>query len=273
MKSSLLFAALAITFTTFSLPAQDKAKVSIKIDMVAWGEDIGGLSFGPKKKKKPITARAFKYSDPVNYRGPRILELHKSGNGGMKKNHIPMTEKDKEHESIPLRIEKTTEDAKNQQAPIPKELARRREDEPTLVALIRLPANARRVTILLAPAAHGTYTGYVINDDPRKLPPGKLRVHNLSRHRIAMKFNGGQQKEMDTRDSLIIDAPQGHAIYQLAYLIDDKWKTQENNIIPVLPNEQTQLIVLKSRNRFFLSSDGATGGFLQMVKLRRKAKK
>ena len=273
MKFSLLVAALAITFTTFSLQAQDQAQVSMKIDVVAWGEDIGGLSFGPKKKKKTITARAFRYSDPISYRGPRILELHKSGNGGIKKNHVPMTEEDKEHESIPLRIEETTEEGKNQQAAIPKKLARRRENEPTLVALIRLPAKARRVTILLAPAAEGTYVGYVINDDPRKLPPGKLRVHNLSRHRIAMKFNGGRQKEMDTRDSIMINAPQGHAVYQLAYLIDDKWKIQENNIIPVRPDEQTQLIVLKSRNRFFLSSDGATGGFLQMVKLRRKAKK
>ena len=71
----------------------------------------------------------------------------------------------------------------------------------------------------------------------------------------------------ETRDAA---APDGHAIYQLAYKKGDRWKVQENNIIPVEANEQTQLIVLRSRNQFFLSADGATAGFLQTVTLRRR---
>jgi hypothetical protein len=268
MKSSPAFAALALFLAPFAASAQEE--VSMKIDVVAWGNDISGLSLGSGKKKETLTARAFKYSDPVSYSGPRILELHKSGDGDVKDDFGPISEDDKEHESIPLPAGAAA-DAANQEGPIPKNLAKLREEDPTIVSLIRLPENARSATILLVPAAQGTYIGYVINDDPKKLPPGKLRVHNLSPHRIAMQFNGGAKMEMDARQSHLVNAPQGQVIYQLAYLLDGKWKVQENNIVPVSPDEQTHLIVLKSRNRFFLSADGATGGYLQMVMLRRKA--
>lgn len=268
MKSSSVFTALALFLAPCAASAQEE--VSMKIDIVAWGNDIGGLSLGSGKKKETFTARAFNYSDPVRYSGTRILKLHKSGNGDVKDDYGPISDEDKEHESIPLPAAEAAE-AVNQEGSIPKKLAKLREEDPTLVSLIRLPANARRVTILLVPAAQGTYIGYVINDDPKKLPPGKLRVHNLSPHRIAMQFNGGARLEMNARESHLINAPQGQVIYQLAYSRDGKWKVQENNIVPVSPNEQTHFIVLKSRNRFFLSSDGATGGYLQMIMLRRKA--
>lgn len=156
--------------------------------------------------------------------------------------------------------------------PVPKALAERRKKEATLVSLAALPANTRRATILLAPAAEGTYQGYVIDDDPSKLPAGKLRVHNLSPHAIAMRFNNGVQKELAPRETFLADAANGHAIYQLAYRSDDAWKVQENNIIPVSPEEQTHFIVLRSSNQYFLSADGATGGHLQTVILRRQAR-
>lgn len=44
---------------------------------------------------------------------------------------------------------------------------------------------------------------------------------------------------------------------------------QENNIIPVRPAEQAQMLILKSENSYFTSSDGSRGGFLQIVTLRR----
>jgi len=139
-----------------------------------------------------------------------------------------------------------------------------------LVSLVRLPPASRRVTILLAPAAEGTFSGYVIEDDPAKLPLGKLRVHNLSPHTIAMQFGNGKQKEMATRETMLVDAPEGYAVYKLAYKEGEEWKIQESNILPVPQDEQSQLIVLRSKNQFFLSSDGTSGGFLQLVNLRRK---
>jgi hypothetical protein len=60
-------------------------------------------------------------------------------------------------------------------------------------------------------------------------------------------------------------------IYELAYKAGEEWKMQENNIIPVRATEQAQMMILKSGNQFFLSTDGSSGGFLQIVTLRRDA--
>ena len=240
----------------------------MKIDVVAWGDEIRGLSFKSGDKEGKIVARAFRYSEPVNYNGSRILKIHKSGNGGETVERT-VTEEDKEHESVPLQIVREKNDGDD--SPVPKELAKLREEDPTLVSLVALPASARRVTVLLAPAAEGTYKGYVINDDPSKLPVGRLRVHNLSPHTIAMQFSGGAgQKTMKSGDTVLVPAPQGHVAYRLAYEQGGEWAVQENNMIPVMPDEQTQMIVLRSDNQFFLSSDGASGGYLQTVTLSRR---
>ena len=240
------------------------------IDVVAWGDDIGGLSFkSGEKKGGDIIARAFRYSEPIRYNGPRVLEIHKSGDGGL----APpprMSEEDKEHELIPLPAVEIEKAGGATALPVPERLAQLRKENPTLVSLVRLPPTARRVTILLAPAAEGTFYGYVIEDDPAKLPLGKLRVHNLSPHTIAMQFGNGKQKEMASRETMLVDAPEGYAVYKLAYKEGEEWKIQESNILPVPQDEQSQLIVLRSKNQFFLSSDGTPGGFLQLVNLRRK---
>lgn len=260
-------ALLSLALVSVLASAQDGVRVSMKIDVVAWGDDIGGLSFKTGKKEGEIIARSFTYSEPINYTGPRLLSIHQTGDGHVEKISIPGTPEDKEHESIPLPIEEIRNAEAD--APIPPELAKRRQEDPTLVALVLLPPNCRRATVLLAPAAAGTYRGYAIDDDPGKLPLGKLRVHNLSPHTIAMQFDGGQAKQMKPREALLVNPVEGHTIYQLAYLIGEEWTMQENNIIPVQPDEQTQLLVLKSNNPFFLSADGASGGYLQLVALRR----
>lgn len=244
----------------------------MQIDVVAWGDAIGGLSFKSGKKEGAITAHAFTYSEPLKYSGPRVLEIHQTGSGEVEQPEGTSTPEDKEHESIPLPLPKPKPGA-TPQTPIGKELAKRREKEPTLVALVPLPTNTRRATVLLAPAAGGTYQGYVINDDPSRFPLGKLRVHNLAPMPVAMQFSGGQRKEMKRGDTFTVNPVNGAAVYKLAYKAGAQWKLQENNIIPVYPDEQTQLIVLKSTNQFFLSADGASGGYLQLVTLRRRAEK
>lgn len=269
MKFRLFPALFLLLLSPSVLLAQ--GNVSMKIDVVAWGDTIGGLSFKSGKKEGAITAKAFTYSEPVNYSGPRILEIHKSGNAGAESATGGGTPEDKDHESIPLAFDEPEEGKVAPKTALAKELAKRREEDSTLVALVPLPSNARWVTVLLAPAGEGTYQGYVINDDPSKLPLGKLRVHNLSVHEIAMKFDGGQGAKMKPRDTFLVNAANGQSIYQLAYRKGEKWKVQENNVIPVRPDEQTQLVVLRSRNQFFLSADGASGGFLQTVTLRRSA--
>lgn len=242
----------------------------MKLDVVAWGDAIGGLSFETPKADGKITARAFSYSEPVDYRGPRLLEIHQSGSSEVPLPELPGTPDDERHRSIPLPHPepKVVED----DSPISGELARRREEEPSLVALATLPANSRRATVLLAPAAQGTYRAYVIDDDPTKLPVGGLRVHNLSHNRILMRFSGEPERELKPGDTLQLKPPADHTAYRLAYWQEDDWVVQENNIIPVPEAGQTQFIVLRSDNRFFLSADGARGGFLQSVTLTREPK-
>jgi hypothetical protein len=142
-----------------------------------------------------------------------------------------------------------------------------------LVALARIPSGCTRATVLLAPNGDGTFQAMVVDDNPTKLPPGKLRVQNLSPYTIAMRFNGrgAAPMELKRNQSTVVDAPGQQVIYELAYKLGEEWKFQENNIIEVRGDEQTQMIILRSDNRFFLSSDGAAGGFLQNVVLRRRA--
>lgn len=269
MRSDFFYIAAAF-FLADSLRAQPGENVSMMIDVVSWGDDIGGLSFkSGENKGGDITARAFRYTKPIRYTGPRVLEIHKSGDGGLEP-PPPMSEEDKEHELIPLPAVEIEKAGGAAALPVPERLAQLRKENPTLVSLVNLPHRARHVTILLAPAAEGTFSGYVIEDDPAKLPLGKLRVHNLSPHTIAMQFGDGKQKEMAPRQTMLVNAPEGYAVYKLAYKEGEEWKVQENNIIPVPRDEQSQLIVLRSTNRFFLSADGTPGGFLQLVNLRRK---
>lgn len=167
-----------------------------------------------------------------------------------------------------------TDDASDGKIAAPKtglalELENRRKKNPTLVALAQLPSNCRRATILLAPADNGTYLAYVIDDDPSKLPKGQVRIHNLSSFPVAIRLNNKAAKELKTRESLIFDPQNQQCVYELAYKLEEEWKMHENNFLLARPDEQTQMIILKSGNQFFKAADGSTGGFLQTVTLRR----
>lgn len=242
MKSKLLtlvFAAIASAAT---------AQISLKVDLVSWGADIPGLTLKSGSKGEATTALAFRYSKPISYSGPEVMEIHQD----------------------PASAAKATEGSQNT-APVPPELLARREKEPTLVALAKLPAGSRRVTVLIAPASAGTYQTQVIDDDPTKLPQGQLRILNYSPVKITMRCNGKAAKELKTRESFVVPPQDGQVVYELAYDNQGKWKMQENNLLAVNPKEQAQLIVLKSDADFFTNSDGSRSGFLQKVVLRRPA--
>jgi len=149
------------------------------------------------------------------------------------------------------------------------ELENRRKKDPSLVALIPLPTGCRRVSVLLAPLGKNTFRGYVINDDPSQLPLGKVRIHNLSPYPIALRSSGKQPAELKVGASMLADCKNEQFVYELAYKLNDKWKLQENNLFPVRSTEQAQMIVIKSNNQFFQSSDGTGSGFLQIVTLLR----
>ncbi len=262
---------LAILGHASAISAQD-ASVTMKIDVVAWGDDIHGLTFKKGDSNGEISALGFRYSaKPVSYTGPILMEIYQTGSGPAKP-AVVLTQEDKDHELMPLIVEEEKpavgEEART---PLAVELEKRRKENPALVALAQLPgASCNRATILLAPASNGTFIAYVIDDDPSKLPPGKLRVHNLSPHEITLRCNGRENKELKTRAAHIFNPANNSIIYELAYKQKDEWIVQGNNLLSIQPTEQVQMIILRSRNQHFLSSDGSSGGFLQIVTLRRK---
>ncbi|MBK1834640.1 DUF4397 domain-containing protein [Roseibacillus ishigakijimensis] len=272
MKSKLTSFLLIVAGLFATASAQDAPQVSMQLDLVAWGNELRGLSLGGPEKGQKHTAKPFQYSEPVRYTGNQLLEIHQIDTGA---DEAPeMSEEDARHATIPLSSTNPEENLRSlaeSNDPLVKALLVRREEEPTLVALVQLPANTSRATVLLAPAAGGLLQPYVIKDDPESLPVGKVRVLNLSPFRVGMRFNGNQEAALLPRKSKIINPVNGRCAYQLSYEGPDGWKTQGNNLIPFRSDEQTQFIILKSNNSFFQSSDGSTGRFLQTVTLRRKA--
>lgn len=268
-----IFALASLLSLAAPLAAQQKDHVSMKIDVVAWGNEIKGLSFKSGSSKSVITALSFRYSTPVTYSGPLVMEIYQSDNTATAS--MPAVKYPAEGRIIPQKPFGTgdKDDAAASSSPkqgLALELEKRRQKDPSLVALAVLPGNGcRRATVLLAPAQTGTFTTYVIDDDPSKLPVGQLRIHNLSPFLLAMRCNGNPARQLKSREAMLVPAIREHLIYELAYKLDDEWNVQENNTIPVRPTEQMQMIILKSENSFFLASDGSRSGFLQIITLRR----
>ncbi len=256
MKSKTLLLALLASFAQFAVgqesapaapaPAPVAVEVSMKLDFVAWGSAIDGLAVKVGSKEVAVTALSFQYSKAVNYSGSSILEITQMPGGAAKPPVAPTDGK------IPL-----------------SEFEKRRKENPNLVALAYLPAGSRRVTILITPTGNATYQTYVIDDDPTKLPLGQLRIHNHSPMHIALRCNRKKPVELKLKQSAVIVPVDQNVIYELAYEKNGKWNMQENNCMQVSEKEQVQLIVLKSNAKFFTSSDGSRGGFLQTVVLRR----
>jgi hypothetical protein len=266
MKSDLLSATVVfLAFMTGAPAAMGQAQqpeVSMRIDLIAWGESIPGLTLKSPTTGQPTTALAFRYSKPISYSGPQLLEIHQALGSAAGAAPAEPAAVSPEQDAKP----KTTA---AQGVNLAKVLAERRLKQPTLVALAMLPASTRHATILLAPAAGGTFQSYVIDDDPSRLPEGKLRIHNLSPFLIAMRCHESKTSELKTKQSVIVEPRNREVVYELAYQQDGKWVVQENNIATVRENEQAQLVVLKSDAEFFSSADGSRSGFLQTVVLRR----
>lgn len=267
-------------FLLYPIPllAQQADNVSMKIDVVAWGDEIKGLSFKPGSSKGDICALSYRYSKPVAYSGPVIMEIYQSASApavtkgpamempGMPK--LSPKPSAKANATEQGQAEESIASKPTLKQGIALELAKRRVKDPTLVALAALPAGAcRRATVLLAPSAEGTFIAYVIDDDPSILPVGQVRIHNLCPFPIAMRCNGEKSQQLKAQEAMLVPAKKNHLVYELAYNTGDEWRIQENNVIPVHPQEQSQMLILKSENSFFLGSDGSRSGFLQIVTL------
>ncbi len=251
--------------------------VKVEIDLVAWGDEIRSLSFDKNVATGKLTARSFAYSEPVTYTGPPLMEIYQGADHrppeapavlGPDGRRIAVPDTPKEPTKLPA------EDAAQAKAGLLAELEKRRLKAPKLAALVPLPRGCARLTVLLAPVGKGMFQAHVIDDDPAKLPPGKVRVHNLSPHQVSVRCGGAKEgRILSPRDAFIADAPDGYFVYELAYQKDGAWEYQENNVVPVRPGDQIQFVVLQSDHGHFLSLDGSKSGFLQLVVLRRVPRK
>lgn len=277
MKFSALLGAFCLLMATLTAAGNEEAiLVDMQIDLVAWGDDVHGLRLGSLDDSEDgIDALSFRYgNEAASYSGSPLLAIYQSKGATKKEIPYAITPEGGEVFARPLVSESAQESLANGgKRLIPPLLAERRLKEPSLVALVELPLNARRVTLLLAPAAEGTYTGYVINDDPSRLPVGQLLVHNLCEKEIAMKFGSGELVVLKPSQSFLVkpaDEYLTYTTYKLGYLNEGSWKIQETNVMRLSPEAQNQLIVVRNDNEFFRSSTGGRSGFLQTVTLRRR---
>jgi hypothetical protein len=262
------------------LAAQDKGdvpQVSLTIDFVAWGEDLHGLEVRTGKDGKPVSALAFRYSEPYKYTGPQILTLAFGEIPAAVAKQLDMEWESRRRRMIADGLDDPgsrpqsampPEDAENPEE-IPEILAQARIESPDLAAVVKLPANSKRVTILLAPGPQRSLIPRFFDDDPSRHPAGTVRLHNLSAHPISMRTPAGLSAELAPGKSLNAAARGGKFTYELSYQKDGKWKVQENNLVTVRPTERLHMIVLRSKVSFFSSSDGSRGGFMQSTFLRR----
>jgi hypothetical protein len=266
MKSSLLLATICLFCAIgTAASAEEPPLVNMLIDVVAWGDEIPGLHLGTLgSKEDAIHALSFRYGrEPVRYSGPRQLAVYRSLG-------------DAQGEAVFTGAPQGRVVGGSSSGQVPQTLAERRLLEPNLVALVELPRNALRATLLLSPAGDGTYKSYIINDDPSRLPAGKLLVHNLSPHTIAMQFSSNKPVFLQPREQFLFEDSEKYLPYRLAYQLKyqpeeaDDWKVQGSNIMKLSSDEQTQMIILQSDNDFFRSSSGARSGYLQTVILRRR---
>lgn len=261
----------------------EEKTVSMQIDFVAWGDDIKNLSCGKSHDRKQFDALAFRYSEPIDYRGPAVLELHRSASSGANDADEATREqalRDQQALQNPSAKQKPSPQSKSPQSAqhntivdkksaLHRELEKRRETEPTLLALIPLPPAVRRVTILLTPLTAELYRGFVINDDPSKLPFGKIRIHNLSSNLIGIQQQGKKLIELPSGTFAMAEPIRGQFVYELSYREGKNRRIQENNLLRVPEREQCQMFIVESDHVFFQASDGTRNGKYQVVILRR----
>lgn len=279
--ASLLLAVSCLGMMPLQAQARDgPTNVSMHIDFISWGEDIPKLEVRDGKSSIPASALAFRYSEAIEYTGSQILALA-IGQGDDKaakeKSEAFEAWRSRQKEEgidfpeamlAPKAIMDAAEAAKGQ---IPKALAQARERDPSLAALVKLPAMARRVTILLAPGPDRSLVPHVLHDDPERQPLGMVRVHNFSPHPISLTTGDGKTQRLEPGKNFLAPSPGGTFAYELAYEIGGIARTQENNLVNVRPVELMHMVVLNSGSSFFSSGDGSRGGFMQTALLRRNS--
>ena len=75
MKSLLVFVFSLLSVSPV-LAQKGGGQVKMKINLVAWGNDVSGLTL-KKPSGETTVARAFTYNETLNYSGPQVLSIYK----------------------------------------------------------------------------------------------------------------------------------------------------------------------------------------------------
>ncbi|MFA6285905.1 MAG: hypothetical protein WC661_00870 [Opitutaceae bacterium] len=109
---------------------------------------------------------------------------------------------------------------------------------PPVVASVLIPKDVTKVTLLTAPAGHGRYAMYVIPDDSTSLPPGHVRLHNLTPKRLMILCNGSQQIDLNSGASTLISGSGKAVVVQVATMENNRWVPLFNNVIQLSQQPQ-----------------------------------
>jgi hypothetical protein len=124
-----------------------------------------------------------------------------------------------------------------------------------VVASVKLPADAKKVTLLTMPTGKGRYAMYAVSEDT--MPPRHSRVHNLSSEPLVVGYNANERVELAPGGSVLVTAPGRAVVIRVARQVNGRWRELFNNIVELSETGSTNVLL----------SPGPQGGGLGMFAL------
>lgn len=115
---------------------------------------------------------------------------------------------------------------------------------PPVIASVVVPPDVSKATLLTAPAGHGRYAMYFIPNDVTSLPPGHVRLHNLSPKRLMIVCNGSQQIELNSGASTLISGTGRAIVVQVAMMENNQWAPLFNNVIQLSQPQGSNILFI-----------------------------
>lgn len=214
-------------------PASEAQRISIEFTVVGWGQEITDLAYrqgGTLKKLEVIPL--FKKSKTFRYTGPSTIKFYRQTGTATEPRQDPA--------------------------------------EDSAVATVAIPAELKRVMILLSPQAEG-YQALVVPDDLNSIPTGQALIMNLATVRLALRANKTTGFALAPGESKLV-RPGTKSLLQMevAYQKGDGWKKSDNFFLPLPSTYQTTILFLHSDSDYFKNVDGAIQNPIQMVVLRER---
>lgn len=149
------------------------------------------------------------------------------------------------------------------------------EGKPIPAAVASIPANAKRVLILLVPEGDTRYRAIVIADDIGAIPGGKALLINLCGKPLAVRTNKTDSFLLEDTKTKLVSPTKGSLTLQMELGVKklDEWFKVESNFLPLPDNYQTLVFFLQSQSEYFSNIDGNITKPIQIVVLREPVEK